>query len=341
MSIATRVGQTVCRPWRSYHSARSGSSTRAITVGTSEALLGDLGDDDVRVVAVGRGDEDVGALDPGGDQRLDLEPGADRELAAEVLPALSSPTSSRACDSGSSSRQETSCPSRSIARATDEPTRPQPTIRMNMARILGPGLERAIRGASSGRVAAVSSTRHGAFFITYSVSGPISAGFGGADPAEDAAAPDPGRRLAADHDRLAPRRRASSMIAAPTCGRGLTSVSTSTSSYSSPTSGPAPAPARASSSRSCGQLRVERQGQRQLDHVDDVEPRAALALSSSAAARRPAVATMSSSSLVPKTGTRMLRYSTSGACLVSACSGTETRLVSGSPRRPCGRRRRR
>ena len=34
MSIATRVGQTVCRPWRSYHSARSGSRMRAITVGT-------------------------------------------------------------------------------------------------------------------------------------------------------------------------------------------------------------------------------------------------------------------------------------------------------------------
>src|SRR3954454_16497465 len=35
MSIATRVGQTVCMPWRSYHSARSGSRMRAITVGTS------------------------------------------------------------------------------------------------------------------------------------------------------------------------------------------------------------------------------------------------------------------------------------------------------------------
>ena len=41
---------------------------------------------------------------------------------------------------------------------------------------------------------------------------------------------------------------------------------------------------------------------------------------------------MSSSSLpVPKTGTRTLSSSTSGWCLSSACSGTETRLVSGSP----------
>jgi Trk K+ transport system NAD-binding subunit len=41
MSIATRVGQTVCRPWRAYHSARNGSRTRAITVGAgleTEAL---------------------------------------------------------------------------------------------------------------------------------------------------------------------------------------------------------------------------------------------------------------------------------------------------------------
>ena len=45
---------------------------------------------------------------------------------------FSRPTSSRAWDSGSSSRQETAWPSRSIARATEEPTRPQPTIRTNI-----------------------------------------------------------------------------------------------------------------------------------------------------------------------------------------------------------------
>src|SRR4051794_38600262 len=48
-------------------------------------------------------------------------------------------TSRRACASGSSSRHETSCPSRSIVRATDDPTRPQPTIRTNTVRILGTG----------------------------------------------------------------------------------------------------------------------------------------------------------------------------------------------------------
>ena len=55
------------------------------------AALGDLGDDDVGVVAVGGGDEGVGLLDPRGDQRVGLEAGADRELPAEVLPALLEP----------------------------------------------------------------------------------------------------------------------------------------------------------------------------------------------------------------------------------------------------------
>jgi hypothetical protein len=53
--------------------------------------LGDLGDDDVGVVAVGRGDEDVGVGDPGRLQRRGLETGPDRELAAEVLPAFLQP----------------------------------------------------------------------------------------------------------------------------------------------------------------------------------------------------------------------------------------------------------
>src|SRR3954466_1486574 len=43
------------------------------------AFLGDLGDDDVGVVAVGGGDERVGVLDPGRLQGLRLEAGADGE----------------------------------------------------------------------------------------------------------------------------------------------------------------------------------------------------------------------------------------------------------------------
>src|SRR3954462_114386 len=44
---------------------------------------------------------------------------------------FSSPISSLACASGSSSRHETVCPSRSIARARDDPPRPAPTIMRN------------------------------------------------------------------------------------------------------------------------------------------------------------------------------------------------------------------
>src|SRR4029077_2053595 len=52
---------------------------------------------------------------------------------------FSTPTSSRVWDARPSSRQETSWPSPNIERATEEPTRPQPTIRMNMSRILDGG----------------------------------------------------------------------------------------------------------------------------------------------------------------------------------------------------------
>ena len=77
-SIAICVGQTVSRPCSSYHAARAGSSTRTTTRGDVEAPLRDLGDHEVRVVAVGRGDEGVGAVDAGLEQRVDLERGARR-----------------------------------------------------------------------------------------------------------------------------------------------------------------------------------------------------------------------------------------------------------------------
>jgi hypothetical protein len=51
-----------------------------------EALLRDLGYDQVRVVAVGGGDEHVGAIDPRLHERVHLERGANGELAAGVLP---------------------------------------------------------------------------------------------------------------------------------------------------------------------------------------------------------------------------------------------------------------
>src|SRR4051794_4665659 len=44
----------------------------------------------------------------------------------------SRPTSRRSCESGSSSRTETVWPAASAVRATEEPTRPAPTMRMNI-----------------------------------------------------------------------------------------------------------------------------------------------------------------------------------------------------------------
>src|SRR6188472_3388113 len=112
---------------------------------------------------------------------------------------LSSPTSSRACDSGSSSRQETSCPSLSIARATEEPTRPQPTIRMNMRRILDVSCLRRRGQQYAARR-----------FLQHVLGRGSDLGrLGAADTAEPGAALDLRRRLTADHDRfgvLAPRR---------------------------------------------------------------------------------------------------------------------------------------
>src|SRR4051812_23085826 len=54
----------------------------------AEALLRDLRDHEVRVVAVGGRDEGVGAVDAGLDQRVDLERGADGERAPLLLPAV-------------------------------------------------------------------------------------------------------------------------------------------------------------------------------------------------------------------------------------------------------------
>src|SRR5947199_3280086 len=51
-----------------------------------EASLGNLGDDQVRVVPAGGGDKNVGVLDPGLQQRVDLERRPDGETPARVLP---------------------------------------------------------------------------------------------------------------------------------------------------------------------------------------------------------------------------------------------------------------
>src|SRR4051794_35796366 len=114
---------------------------------------------------------------------------------------FSSPTSSLAWDSGSSSRQETSWPSRNIARATEEPTRPQPTIRMNILRILvsdGRRYRQFVKGFRRGR------QQHPAGGLLQHVLGRRAdlVRLRGADPAQRRAAPNLGRRLAADDNCL-------------------------------------------------------------------------------------------------------------------------------------------
>ena len=110
ISIADFVGQIVCSPCSAYQSERARDRcTRTMTCGDVEAPLRDLGDHEVRVVAVGGGDEDVGLADAGLLERLDLERRADGEAAAARPPRRCPwPASSRSCESGSSSRTETS-----------------------------------------------------------------------------------------------------------------------------------------------------------------------------------------------------------------------------------------
>src|ERR1051325_2959164 len=110
---------------------------------------------------------------------------------------LSSPTSSRACDSGSSSKHDTSCPSRSIARATEEPTRPHPTIKMNTALSL-------VRRGGLGSLFGRGRQQYLAGRLLEDVLGCRAdlGGLGGADAAEGGTALDLGRGLAANDDRL-------------------------------------------------------------------------------------------------------------------------------------------
>src|SRR5436305_4704545 len=190
---------------------------------------------------------------------------------------FSSPTSSRAWDSGSSSRQETLWPSRSIARATEEPTRPQPTIRTNIAGILDGrfGNEVPLRCVIT-RFWRGGQQDPARRFLQHvlgrrpDLSRPCRP-----DPPEDAAAADLGRRLAADHDRFglaAPRRLedpAADLAGARHVGTHLDVLVL------------LPHLARALQRPPrlllalLRQRRVERQRQRHLDHVDHVHPRGA------------------------------------------------------------------
>ena len=180
---------------------------------------------------------------------------------------------------GSSSRQETSWPSCSIARAREEPTRPQPTIRMNTGSptppSTGSSLVAADRlgGGAGPEPPGVPSTAPGrapSSARTRSLSRspparPLRSRPSG--PSFDLA-----RRLGPDHDCLRRVSAAAWTMPAPTSRALTTSVLTSTPSYSSPTS-------RRSGQRPPrlllalgGELGIKRQGEGDVDHIDEVEP---------------------------------------------------------------------
>ena len=119
-------------PCRSYQSARRGSRMRAITVGTLNRRLAICAMTMLVLSPLVAATNTSARSIPAAVERVDLERRADGELTAASSHDASIPSSRRACDSESSSRQETSCPSLSIDRASEEPTRPAPTMRTNM-----------------------------------------------------------------------------------------------------------------------------------------------------------------------------------------------------------------
>ena len=135
-----------------------------------------------------------------------------------------------------------------------------------------------------------------------------------------------------------PRRRASSTIAWPARRARTVAVATSTPSYSSPTAfARAQRRLRALELR-LGQARVDRQRHRHLEDPDRLDRRAVLAGSSrSSPASRPAVCTMSSSSGLPKIGTRIEPYSARGGSRAQRLLGHRHALEQRRCRRRGGR----
>ena len=87
-SIAICVGQIVCRPCSAYQAARRGSSTRAITRGTSKRRWAIWETTRLVLSPFVEAMKTSRLLDAGLHQRVHLERGADREAPAGLLPAL-------------------------------------------------------------------------------------------------------------------------------------------------------------------------------------------------------------------------------------------------------------
>ena len=308
ISIATLVGEIVCRPCSAYQVARAGSITRTITCSTPKRRC------------------TIWAI-----VRFVLSPSVEAmNTSARSIPASSSasissavptvngppassqlrlwPASSRSCESGSSSSTDTSCPAASADLASADPTRPAPTISTNMGRT---GSSTGAHASTIGHLGARARCRvaAGAVRITRQaallddVLGHVSDEvFQPARRVRRAAR----RRASRDGSSAAstiastPRRRASSTIASPGAPRAHGRGRDLDALYSSPTAfARASAGARALELR-LGQARVERQRHRHAKiHTASIVA-CSIAASSvgSPPTSRAAVWTMSSSSVV-------------------------------------------
>src|SRR5215218_7426918 len=167
-SIAIWVGQIVCTPCSAYQAARRGSSTRAITFGTSKRRPAIC--ETTRFVL----SPFVEAMNTSASS-MPASVSASSSSAVPIVnrpPASSQPwpssTSRRSWESGSSSRTETVLPARRAAVATDDPTLPAPTTSTNTALTLTPcrrGRVRigdaAVPGRRRGRPRGVARRRRG------------------------------------------------------------------------------------------------------------------------------------------------------------------------------------
>src|SRR6478752_3241808 len=319
-------------------------------LGHPELLGGDLGDGEVRVVAVGGGDEDVGLFDARFDERVDLQAVAHGEAPAGVLPGGVHPgvealvrqrilVQDRHLVPRGQHRARHRGPD--AAGADDEYEGHWPGLYRAAPSRPGtapsPAAAAAPSAASSGDLGvseaggAVRMTGHGALASTYFVASPTKSSSGPPRPPSSAPPRIFDGSSAASTTACTPRRLASSTIACPARRARTVAVATSTPSYSSPT-----ALARASAARACLSWESGSAasigsdiGTTKIHSASMVAPLSSSSASvSSSAARRPAVCTMSSSSGVPVSGTRIDPYSTSRRSRRSASAGTVTRLNS-------------
>src|SRR5436190_3181075 len=132
MSMAPCVGEIVSMPCSAYQAARAGSMTRHSTRATSKRRWA-IWPMTMLVLA-----PSVAATK----QSARSSPASSGASTSSAVPTLNSPprashvptspTSRRSCESGSSSRTETSWPADRAARATADPTRPAPTMSTNI-----------------------------------------------------------------------------------------------------------------------------------------------------------------------------------------------------------------